>query len=757
MPDRFFSLVIAMSISASAATAMVMLFRWLFSKKMPRIYIYALWAIVLIKLLVPLSFSSVFSVFNLIPASEAVTAQARHQSLVYSTPTDSDLVSTPQDKNISSIPYNNLESHYPEENSYKPSTPEKLLNISIPWLWLAGAVGLMWFSSYAYFHTQHRLKTAVLYNDGGLSAECGRSLKLKRKIRIYTSDIVYTPVVCGLIQPRIILPTALEKDCSTEELVHIITHELVHIKRFDYVIKPLSVLALCIHWFNPIIWLCYVLSQKDMEISCDERVMLVSNSDTRKEYAASLIKLAVKQNTLLNGGLPAFGESNIKSRIKGIMMFKKQRFWFGAAAATILIAALVLILTSSKYKDAAVSKADEDSQYESHIQVPVISPTEEGLHSIDMSNVERVTVEDNGVLIQTIDGTAELQSFSLFLTNMTPLLDDSKIRGNRSSLTRFTLWKKDGTKVTYDAMYDNLYSIGYIKVNDLRVSPSVDFFRLLESYSLYPGLSYDVPDDARDLFKSYGWTISYKVNKLSETLPKDLKYQTGELPIKLYWAYNLALSDAIGLSTAREYLGRKVEIEIYRMNECLPEEYKPNIEARGVIVRHNGKIIGAYMDRGRHSSLACSLNMKTLEQATGKVWSEWVVDYVDTDNRLFKELKGMTPEELIKTSFEALDKGDYKRYYATFSLKSLMYGLSVNMDFSDLYNKSFPDTNIKGAKLLELGAVRDDLGYIMYPVQVDFDFVIPMTGEDGIEPRFIGVEKESEATGWRISSVGTGP
>jgi hypothetical protein len=281
---------------------------------------------------------------------------------------------------------------------------------------------------------------------------------------------------------------------------------------------------------------------------------------------------------------------------------------------------------------------------------------------------------------------------------------------------------------------------------------------LLESYPRYPGSSYDVPEDVRRLFKDYGWTVSFKVNEMKEKLPSDLKYQAGEFPIKIYWAYNFTLSDAIGLSDMKQYLGKTVDIEIYRLNEGLPEEFEPNIEARGIVIRSQGQIIGAYMDRGRHSSFACSLDRKTLEQITGKDWSEWLAGYIDFDNKLLKELSTMTPEEVIKTSFDALDKGDCKRYYATFTLKNLVSYLSGNMGFSDLYNKGFPtDTNINKARLIKIGNSRDENNYKVYPVKVDFDFKKMITSEDGPQSRFVEVEKESENIGWRINGIGTGP
>lgn len=98
-------------------------------------------------------------------------------------------------------------------------------------------------------------------------------------------------------------------------------------------IKSYIVLALCIHWFYPVVWVSFMISHKDMEISCDERVLSILGTNIRNSYVSSLLNLAVKQNHLLTGGVQAFGESSIKSRIKKIMSYKKPAFWTGSVCS----------------------------------------------------------------------------------------------------------------------------------------------------------------------------------------------------------------------------------------------------------------------------------------------------------------------------------------------------------------------------------------------------------------------------------------
>lgn len=356
MPGNTFTAVLNMSITASVAAVLIIFIRWIFGNRLPKIFNYVLWAIVLVRLLIPFSLPSMFSIFNAIPVPETIMSQSQqYNGTSNNIPYSTDYGSIPQGSTVSDS-LNSIKDSFPAATPETSVDPMQVIIFVISWIWLVGAVGLLSFSIFAYFRTSFRLKEAVLYNQKDLIFQCGRKLKLNRNVQVYTSDRVHTPVVCGLIKARIILPMDLTKGCSELELKHIITHELVHIKRFDYILKPLSVVALWVHWFNPIIWIGFILSQKDMEMACDEKVVSVFDNDIRSEYAASLIKLAAKQNVLLNGGLLAFGESNIKSRIKGIMSFRKPRFCLGAAAIVILVAVGVILLTNGQYKQ--VDKQD---------------------------------------------------------------------------------------------------------------------------------------------------------------------------------------------------------------------------------------------------------------------------------------------------------------------------------------------------------------------------------------------------------------
>lgn len=348
MLENVFAAVLNMSVAASVAAVLIILFRWIFGNRLPKILSYALWAIVLLRLLFPFSLQSVFSIFNALPVNDTITVESMQvHETVGSLPAGVENERIPPEASGAATVMD-IGGALPSPRPEAPVDPGRTFMLIASVIWLAGAAGLLSLNLFAYLRMTLRLNDAVLFKHDDLISWCGRLLKLRRRVHIYTSDKVHTPVVCGLLKARIILPLDIAQGLCEQELRHIITHELVHIKRFDYLLKPLSMLALSVHWFNPLVWLSFVLSQKDMEMSCDEKVMSVFNSDIRAEYAESLIKLAARRNIMANGGLLAFGERNIKSRIKGIMRFKKPGFLAGAAAVILLLAAGMVLLTNGQ-------------------------------------------------------------------------------------------------------------------------------------------------------------------------------------------------------------------------------------------------------------------------------------------------------------------------------------------------------------------------------------------------------------------------
>ena len=132
---------------------------------------------------------------------------------------------------------------------------------------------------------------------------------------VFETDAIGTAFVCGFIRPKIYVPANI----GDANLSYILEHERTHIRRKDYLIKPIAFLALILHWFNPLMWLCFALMSRDMEMSCDESVLRKLGDGAKGGYSSSLLSLAVKRKGLLAAYPLAFGESHVKTRIKIIL------------------------------------------------------------------------------------------------------------------------------------------------------------------------------------------------------------------------------------------------------------------------------------------------------------------------------------------------------------------------------------------------------------------------------------------------------
>jgi len=365
-----------------------------------------------------------------------------------------------------------------------------------------------------------------------------------------------------------------------------------------------------------------------------------------------------------------------------------------------------------------------------------------------------ITVTDNRMIEDIVAMIEEAKS----------LTDESKISqmsGMVRKNNKLIYHETDGSKREITFAYDTLYEIGYIEEGGTKFEPDYSFFRYIADLTEYTNPDTDVEAKILQLFDKYGWTVDYRINTCKEKLPENLKHRAGESPVKIYWAYNNELSKEIGLDFT-DYLGKEIVAEIYRLREPLPDFLEPRRNARGVVLKHDREIIGAYIDAGRHDSFACSLNRKSIEEITGKVWDEWIADYIDYEDELEIKLSQMEPEEIIREYFKALNRHDIKTLWACMTRKNLIQNLSINMDNNYLFNKDSDKTdyNIKRVKLLDikkLDSLSDEPRMLEYQVNAYFDFKKAITSDDGVWPRFVILKKETIKSGWRIDGIGTGP
>lgn len=268
-----FSAVLNMSITASIAILVVLLARIILLKRAPKIFSYALWAVVLFRLLCPMSLPSPFSLMGLFQAPTTETGQIEYVSLnvldTEKTATTSD-VSTSDSNQTTDNPVN------PSEITAAGSVGLLVSIGSI--VWICGAAVMLMFNILQLIRLRRQLTGSIPLNDN-----------------IYIADYISTPFVMGLIHPKIYLPSAM----SDTEQSYIIQHEKHHIHRCDHMIKLLAFVAVCIHWFNPLVWLAFALSSKDMEMSCDEAVMNQMDRDIRADYSSSLLQFSTGKRVII--------------------------------------------------------------------------------------------------------------------------------------------------------------------------------------------------------------------------------------------------------------------------------------------------------------------------------------------------------------------------------------------------------------------------------------------------------------------------
>ena len=331
--EAVFTTVLNMSITASFVAIGVMLVR-LILKKMPRIFSYALWSVVLVRLIIPVSFTSTFSLLNLIKPR----TQHTNGTLSY-VPYNIGIAQTPSiDVGVDGIS-KAVNSSLPHAVPTASANPMQIVMAISSIVWIVGVALLILYSIISYLKVKQNIRTATLVSGN-----------------IFETDRIDTPFVCGFYKPKIYIPINMPPN----ELPYILAHERVHLKRLDYIIKPFAFLVLSVHWFNPLMWLSFSLMSRDMEMSCDESVLKMFGDEIRVSYSNSLLAFSTGRSQLLSGSPLTFGESNAKMRIKNILNYKKPTFQIFMIALVATVAFVILFLANPKHDPAVINN---DSGY----------------------------------------------------------------------------------------------------------------------------------------------------------------------------------------------------------------------------------------------------------------------------------------------------------------------------------------------------------------------------------------------------------
>ena len=326
MLSELFSRVLHMSLTASVVIAVVCLAR-LCLKGAPKIYSYLLWALVLFRLLCPVSLVTSYSLIPDPVSSGAILADWTDD---YIGQTHTVFDSHPEfqtavDAGRETFPAE--EGHYYTvtggDGISPPDTVENRLMPLLTGIWIAGILAMSLHSILSYVRIRKQTRVAVPLRKG-----------------VFLADDVTSPFVMGLFRPVIYLPGSLDP----WERTFILAHERHHIRRGDHIFKALGFLALTIHWFNPLVWLAFVLSSRDMEMSCDEAVIRRLGEDVRADYSASLLNLATGHR-LFTGTPLAFGEGDPTGRVRNLARWKKPKRWIILICVALCIVLAVCLLT----------------------------------------------------------------------------------------------------------------------------------------------------------------------------------------------------------------------------------------------------------------------------------------------------------------------------------------------------------------------------------------------------------------------------
>lgn len=321
MSDIFLNLF-NMSITASWLVLAVVVFRFAF-KKAPKSLHVVMWGLVGLRLICPFSFESVLS---LIPSAEPVPPE-----LVYSHSS----VDVSGAEILEYVGNNPVWYELGVENGSltfgEICAPDG--DVVNPLLVITYIASIVWIIGVAIMLIYGMISYALLYRKVHIS--------ILHKENIYFCDNVDTPFILGVIKPKIYLPSGM----SAEQAEYVIKHEKAHLKRKDHWWKPLGFALLAVYWFNPIIWLAYVLLCRDIEHACDEKVIRDMDNSHKKGYLETLVNCSSLRRKIMICPL-AFGEVSVKGRIKSMLNYKKPAFWVMAVAVVTCIAVAVCFLTN---------------------------------------------------------------------------------------------------------------------------------------------------------------------------------------------------------------------------------------------------------------------------------------------------------------------------------------------------------------------------------------------------------------------------
>ena len=324
-----------MSMTAILLIAAVILLRILF-KKAPKWITCVLWAIVAIRLIVPITLESPFSV---LPTAEPVKTSASTSSPYVESGVE--LIDSVANKIIESPQTHVTEDLAPASKNNSVNRVENTVK-TVSIIWIAGILGFVIYGIVCYL----RLKKTI-------------SASVKENSNVWICDEIDSPFIFGIIRPRIYLPSYLNGEMKK----YVLKHEYAHLKRHDHWWKPLGFALLAVHWFNPLCWIAYILFGWDVELATDEKAIMDMEKEDKVGYSKTLLSLSSPRN-LISACPVAFAEIGVKNRVKNIISYKKPAFWLIATGIVCCCTLSGCFLTNPSEKTAEIAQAASDEEQE---------------------------------------------------------------------------------------------------------------------------------------------------------------------------------------------------------------------------------------------------------------------------------------------------------------------------------------------------------------------------------------------------------
>lgn len=476
--DKLFIEVLNLSIAGSWMILAVLLLR-LVLKRAPKATVCGLWLLVGLRLLLPFSIESALS---LIPSRQTVSADIVEPGALppvrvsggqtfhteeggYAPPSQVELID-------SGLPALDRALNPVINESFAPEMgdsvdPLQVLTAVSGWLWLLGSLVMLGYGAFSFLHLKLRLREAVLAGPG-----------------VREGSMVDSPFVLGIFRPVIYLPLGL----SERDREMVLAHERAHLKRRDNWIKPLAFMLLAVHWFNPLVWLAYVLLCRDIESACDERVLRDMGREERRAYSAALLNCSVRPRMI--GACPlAFGELSVKGRIKSVLNYKKPGFWISLAALAACAVVAVCFLTDpvKEPEEAQPSPATLTAEDEGEAQPQESQVSEKTLPAVDESLLFVIPKDGDGSdyapesLTQIREESSELPALymdSRAAESLERMLSDCRSAGHEVEVFR-----------AYESYEETLEEIAESFSGEPQLSGSWDVYRSATKLDLQSGLS----------------------------------------------------------------------------------------------------------------------------------------------------------------------------------------------------------------------------------------------------------------------------